>query len=195
MPIYLEARNVNDYNGVFGGHMYLVYVPIGEEDNYSAWKTIGAFPEIDSGLGPWGDLDARYIDDVLLGSGSRDEYPRFLESYTQAELDAMDPDVVLQIPTLAEVSEARGRQLIYSGADGIHEENIWNDLAEAANDLDDLYSYKGFTVPGTDVHNYSTVFGAALYSNSFMGSILESTLGLDVNDYLLDDTLYVGVAA
>lgn len=60
MPIYVEARNVQDFGGVLGGHMYLVYVPIGEENNYAAWKTIGAFSEISGSVGPWGLLEVRF---------------------------------------------------------------------------------------------------------------------------------------
>lgn len=36
MPMYLEGRNVANLEGVSGGHMYFVYLPIGEGHNYSA---------------------------------------------------------------------------------------------------------------------------------------------------------------
>ncbi|MCK4713776.1 MAG: hypothetical protein KAT26_12940 [Marinosulfonomonas sp.] len=43
MPIYIESRNL-DYPvvGFVGEHQYLVYIPDGEELNYSAWEYIGA---------------------------------------------------------------------------------------------------------------------------------------------------------
>ncbi|MEE9454409.1 MAG: hypothetical protein V3V13_08520, partial [Paracoccaceae bacterium] len=138
MPIYLEARNVSDLGGAAGGHMYLVYVPVGDEENYNAWKTIGAFPTVYSSTGPWGKLDAKYLDSVLTDSDAGDEYGVFLEQFTAEQLAVMTQEIIDAIPTLFEVTEARGRQLIYSGAD---EAGKWGDLVAAATDLDDIFSY------------------------------------------------------
>ena len=88
MAIYLEARNVSGAGGVLGGHMYLVYIPEGEENNPNAWKTIGAFPELNSIEGPWGDLGATNLDASIFNS-SLDSYPVFPESLTPEELSVM----------------------------------------------------------------------------------------------------------
>ncbi len=171
MPIYVEARNVSVGLGALGGHMYLVFVPDGEENNYSEWKTIGAFPETDSSLGPWGNLNGQFLGSILNGSGSRDEYPEGVE----------DPTAYANVN--------RGRQDIYSGAD---EGTVWANLVNAASQLDDTFTYKAFTLTN-NINNYNTVFGPATNSNSFIASVLNNALGLDVANYLPDPTPNTGI--
>ncbi len=57
MPIFVEGRNILDAGGVAGGHMYLVYVPEGGEDDYESWRVISSYPDQDSSTGPWGLLE------------------------------------------------------------------------------------------------------------------------------------------
>ena len=67
MPIYIESRGVVINAQSIAEHQYLVYVPIGEENNYSAWLTIKGFPN--EGL-----LRGDYIDVPLASSDDDDEW-------------------------------------------------------------------------------------------------------------------------
>ena len=42
MPIYIESRDLAANLGFVAEHQYLIYIPVGEELNYDAWRYIGA---------------------------------------------------------------------------------------------------------------------------------------------------------
>ena len=86
MPIFVEARNISGAGGIAGGHMYLVYVPAGEEDNYEAWRVISAFPEEDSATGPWDLLEVTSQGDPFSFKGGA--IPRADDSYGENLLNS-----------------------------------------------------------------------------------------------------------
>ncbi|MCF6315136.1 MAG: hypothetical protein L3J30_02365 [Marinosulfonomonas sp.] len=45
MPIYVESRGIAHPWNPLGDHEYLVYIPLGDELDYTKWRTIGALPD------------------------------------------------------------------------------------------------------------------------------------------------------
>lgn len=142
MPVYVASRPLQSLAGLAAEHQYLVYVPAGEEDNYSTWKTIGAFP---AGTG----LDGLGSGSLLVGSSGGvstigvplDQTP---DNWSNSAVD----DYRAEFPNYTDVEI--GENLfhfteIYSGID---ESTVWDGLVSIANGLDGDYTYKVIDVYG-----------------------------------------------
>lgn len=176
MPIYVEARNIQNALGILGGHMYLVYVPEGEANNYDAWQTIGVFPEIPGAFGPWGLIEANR-------TGKGDSFDGAMRGATDDYLNEIsDIDPKTYKPSDAElqaIALERGRKLVYSGPD---EATKWTEMSQLAADMDLSYTYKAFTLIGP----YYSVWGPTTNSNAFVASIIRTTTSVDPGDILPD---------
>lgn len=163
MPVYVASRPLQSLAGLAAEHQYLVYVPAGEEDNYSTWKTIGAFP---AGTG----LDGLGSGSLLVGSSGGvstigvplDQTP---DNWSNSAVD----DYRAEFPNYTDVEI--GENLfhfteIYSGID---ESTVWDGLVSIANGLDGDYTYKVIDVYGA---TNNVVFGPTTNSNSFVSSVL-----------------------
>lgn len=204
MPIYLEGRNVANLGGASGGHMYLVYVPIGEEDNYSAWKTIGAFPSEIAGIpGPWGTLTVPFKgtefevnegDDytenflwAVAGPGVQSQFLADNINSTPEEVEAAYQ--IIFASYLDAMAAARGRDAenpIFEGLSKPVEDSVWEDLIEAADSFDGNFTYKGVTFDdnGPWPAPVDLIPGATVNSNSIMANVIRVALGIDIGGML-----------
>lgn len=48
MPIYIESKGIGFIGNTYARHEYVVYVPVGEELNYAAWRLCCTNPVRDS---------------------------------------------------------------------------------------------------------------------------------------------------
>ncbi|MDU9004543.1 Ig-like domain-containing protein [Sedimentitalea todarodis] len=160
MPIYIESKGIQFDGNILARHEYLVYVPIGEELNYAAWTTIGAYPTSTANTGAGSLLNAEFVDDPL--SVSKDAW---LTS-------SFDDDLGLTVEQLVaaghgdEAAQDRRRELVFAGPE---EQNVWAALQAAAVARDDIFTYKTVDLPGGDLF-----WGPTVNSNSFVTSILRS---------------------
>nr|MDJ0825827.1 Ig-like domain-containing protein [Rhodobacter sp.] len=207
MPIYVESRGVIFNGQSIAEHQYLVYVPLGQEDNYDAWLTIGAFPD-DDGL-----LFGQYID-VPLSSSVGDD------TWTISDFHGDSINIVAtqtgNFPTVQdmvtagyahEAAASRARETVFDGGSLTNEDTFWNSLVAYANDLSLTYNYLALDAFG---------FGPTLNSNSFVSSVLrwaavngaqidnlqtapytpgaETWLGLPSNDVMNANVSFAGAA-
>ena len=181
MPIYVEAKGIGfDGNPLFS-HAYLVYVPIGQENNYAVWRTIGAYPtEAEEALDFFGSntsLNAEFIDDPLSAERSKDAWNIGVFDGSDVSQVADDLDKAEADVTVAEMVSAgyggdggsaaisRSRTLVYEGAD---EAAAWASMIVTASDLSNQYTYRVVDLDGGDW----TMFGPTVNSNSFIASVL-----------------------
>ncbi|MCW3784203.1 calcium-binding protein [Defluviimonas salinarum] len=174
MPIYIASRNIDNIPFMPFNHEYLVYIPIGEESNYSAWLTIGAFPSTDPDLPLYGTgsiMTSPNIGDALSLSDDKwsDSYIQYL---TDSEPD--NDQFGAEFYNLTEV---------YSASD---EYDRWLDLADIAGELSGQFVYK--IVDGYAPAD-ATTFGPSVNSNSFASSILRlaALQGISISAFYTDD--------
>ena len=179
MPIYIESKGIGLVGNPLARHEYLVYVPEGQELNYEAWKTIGAFPSDPSGLdgaGSGSNLNALFVDAIFGAANSRDAW-----TIDEFHFPIVGATVADRVAAGAgpELEAARQRELVYEGAD---EASIWASLSSTANILDDLYTYKVVDLIGA---SNSVVYGPTVNSNSFISSLLrhEATKGTPIGAF------------
>ncbi|MEM7683207.1 MAG: hypothetical protein AAF293_00175 [Pseudomonadota bacterium] len=155
MPIYLENKGV-----VFGinpaRHLYLVYVPDGEQNNYAEYRTIGAFAETPSSRGPWGLLEASrlgtFLADTQPGANKSDAYP----------VEGQSGDI------RSWATAERNAVTVYSGA---AEATIWQHIIDSARALGGEYTYKASQFPLVT----GGIWGPTVNSNAFIVSSLLNT--------------------
>jgi hypothetical protein len=192
MPIYIEARNIGKVTDRAGGHLYLVYVPIGQEEVYTEWETIGAFPQISGISPPWGDLQVRHIG-ANFSATEEDSYTSLLSVFTSVPPE--DPGYNEAVaPFLPVIATSRGRTLIASGEDLEDENASWASLKAAATALRTdsnpeipQYTYKAYTLD--DSGPWPGLFsdevpGPAVNSNSVIATIVLSAFDQDVTELL-----------
>jgi hypothetical protein len=124
MPIYIESRGIGFQSNTVIRHEYLVYVPEGQELNYDAWKTIGAFPTSETNFGSGSLLNAEFIDAFFSNQESDDQW--LLSDFIAAGTSVEE---LVANGHGAEAAEARQRELVYSGED---EAAIWQQLSNTA---------------------------------------------------------------
>jgi len=183
MPIYIESKGIGFNSNTLARHEYLVYVPDGQELNYDAWKTIGAYPtggpnDLD-GFGSGTLLDAEFVDSFLSALESKDkwttgDFPIVSGLFTVQELVAAGLGGI--------AAGNRARELVYEGTD---EAVIWSELSSIALSLDDQFTYKVIDLFGV---SNDVVFGPTLNSNSFITSILRlaSLDGINIQAFETD---------
>ncbi|MEO9781512.1 MAG: M10 family metallopeptidase C-terminal domain-containing protein [Sedimentitalea sp.] len=160
MPIYIESKGIQFDGNIFARHEYLVYVPPGEELNYAAWTTIGAYPTSLANTGAGSLLNAEFVNDPL--SVSKDAW---LTSNFDDDL-GMTVEELVAAGHGDEAAQDRRRELVFSGSE---EGAVWAALQTAANARDDIFIYKTVDIPGGDLF-----WGPTVNSNSFVTSILRS---------------------
>ncbi|MEM9230782.1 MAG: hypothetical protein AAGB10_14370 [Pseudomonadota bacterium] len=108
MPIYVEARNIEDFYGLIGGHMYLLWIPTDAENDIDRWRTIGVFPEIEGPFGPWGLIVA----DRTGGPGEAGDFREARDSYLEDPIfEGQNQETYQPTPQeLEQMAEKRGRQ-------------------------------------------------------------------------------------
>ena len=99
-------------------------------------------------------------------------------------------------PFLSIISESRGRTLLATGSTQLNEDEIWQDLKEAAEALKAVdgapergYTYKAATLdddgPWPDFL-FDAIPGPAVNSNLVIASVARSALGIDIEELLPD---------
>uniref|UniRef100_A0AAN0NJA5 Calcium-binding protein n=1 Tax=Yoonia rhodophyticola TaxID=3137370 RepID=A0AAN0NJA5_9RHOB len=154
MPIYLESRTVPF---TFGAqHYYLVYVPSGSEDNYSAYRTTGAFPEL-PGMGPWGLLIGSQIDVPF----PQNSDPRPGDAY----------DISGQSDPREWAKTNRNSVEIYgAGGNGTPSDvEVWQEMSRVAWEISGEFTYKASSGMSAGI------IGPELNSNSFAVSVILHT--------------------
>lgn len=186
MPIFIEAKPIAFGSNPFASHAYLVYVPAGEEENYDAWKTIGAYPS-GGGTDSFGSntlLNGEFIDSPLNITEAKDRWLVSLFESSQIAEVASELGIGEDSVTVSDLVNAgygdtasgkRERTLVYEGSD---EFNVWASMVSIAHSLDDEFTYKVVDAVGGN----STVFGPTVNSNSFVTSVLrhEDLAGKDI---------------
>lgn len=192
MPIYIEAKGIEVEANPFASHSYLLYVPIGENDNYAAWRTIGAYPlEVGiDGVGSGSLLDGDFIDYTFADEDSEDGWT--INLFSNGDISAVatslaKPEAEVTVADMVAsgygltggvAADARSREVVYLGTDAFDEGNIWNSMVETAIDISEEYTYRVVDLIGGDPF----LFGPTVNSNSFVTSLLrhEATEGTDI---------------
>lgn len=160
MPIYVESKGIRFDGNLVARHEYLVYAPVGEELNYAAWRTIGAYPSDGAYTGAGFLLNAEFVNKPL--SASEDTWLT----------DSFDDDRGMTVEQLVaagfgdEAANDRYRELVYTGPD---EAAIWSQLGAYADAHDNIFTYKTVDIPFGDI-----VWGPTVNSNSFITSLFRS---------------------
>ncbi|MCW3784205.1 hypothetical protein [Defluviimonas salinarum] len=89
MPIYVASRNIDNIPFMPFNHEYLVYIPLGEENNYAAWLTIGAFPSVEPELPLFGT--GTNLAAIEIGGALRESDDAWADDYFTYLTDS-DPD-------------------------------------------------------------------------------------------------------
>ncbi|MEP1535160.1 MAG: cadherin-like domain-containing protein [Paracoccaceae bacterium] len=182
MPIYIESKGIAFPENTAARHEYLVYIPIGQEENYDAWLTIGAFPEDGPsylGTGTGAPLEATFVNVPLS------------ESYDEWLVGDFDEDLGLTVAEYVaqgfadEAAGMRRREIVYSGDNEAAELSVWSKLGTAANERSFLFTYKAVDIPLGDV-----VWGPTTNSNSMITSILRTVAvanpSIDIENFETD---------